>query len=177
MQPMLYRESQTHFAMWAVTSAPLILGFDLHDSNVVETNWNIIANREVLNVSQTYVKHPGYLVRNSSSYFVAEVKHGATATRGENETLPDYQVWAKPQPGGTLAVLVVNVGVEEGLNLTLPLSELFHSALFAEGAPSRVSARDLWSHSNFATCLQTCTELAVVDVPHHDGAFVLLSPA
>eukprot|EP01047_Picozoa_sp_COSAG01_P122685 COSAG01_NODE_51554_length_354_cov_0.541176_1_plen_35_part_01 len=30
VQPMLYRESQTHFAMWAVTSAPLILGFDLH---------------------------------------------------------------------------------------------------------------------------------------------------
>ena len=67
--PMSFVESQTHFAMWAITSAPLILGFDLHDSEVVNANWAIIANKEVLNVSQTWAGHPGYLVKNATGSF------------------------------------------------------------------------------------------------------------
>ena len=174
--PMTYTESQTHFAMWAVTSAPLILGFDLHDSEVVEANWKIIANEEVLNVSQTYAGHPGYLVKNSSEYFVGDVKHGCTATRGENQSLPEYQVWAKPQPGGKLAVLVVNIGVSAGLTVTLPLAELYHEGLFTEGAPAKVQIRDLWKHTEVHPGTEW-TELVVEDVAQHDGMFVLLTPA
>ncbi len=39
----------------------------LHDSAVVEANWPIIANTEVLNVSQQYAGHPGYLVSECSN--------------------------------------------------------------------------------------------------------------
>ena len=39
----------------------------LHDSAVVEANWPIIANTEVLNVSQQYAGHPGYLVSEYSN--------------------------------------------------------------------------------------------------------------
>ena len=57
-------ESRTHMGMWVVTSAPLILGFDLSDDKAVEQNWDIIANPEVLRVSQSWEGHPGRLVKN-----------------------------------------------------------------------------------------------------------------
>ena len=116
VEPMTPVESRTHFAMWCISSAPLILvrsnvstvesstqilysesllvwqGFDLHDSEVVEANWDIIANEEALNVSQSWHGHPGFLVKNSSQYYTAYVKHGFSGTRGENHSLPTYQV-------------------------------------------------------------------------------------
>jgi alpha-galactosidase len=72
-------ESQTHFAMWAVISSPLILGFDMTDTATVESVWDVIANKAVLGVSQTWAGHPGRLVANSTTYFSAKVPHGATA--------------------------------------------------------------------------------------------------
>ncbi|CAK0873497.1 unnamed protein product [Prorocentrum cordatum] len=70
-------EARTHFAAWCVTSSPLILGFDLSDSQKVDAVWHIIANREALGVSQTWAGHPGRLVANSSRYFEAVCEIGA----------------------------------------------------------------------------------------------------
>ena len=79
----------------------------------------IIANEEVLNVSQTYAGHgPGYLVANSSDSSSPRSSTDAAAAAPITQTLPMHEVWAKPQPRGKLAVLVVNVGVST-LTLTL----------------------------------------------------------
>lgn len=179
-QAMTHTESRTHFAMWAVTSAPLILSIDLADAAVVEANWDIIANREVISVSQTWSGHPGYLVQSANKTFVAT----CVAWTCENHTLPEHQIWAKPQPNGTLAVLVVNIGATgpSGLaNLTVPLSELFHPALFEGGeVPTRVHIRDVWKHAEVPPPTgdgKGWAELVVPDVQLHDGMFVLLSPA
>ena len=51
--PMTPLEWRTHFAMWAVTSSPLILGFDLTDKARLRAAWPIIANEEALVVSQS----------------------------------------------------------------------------------------------------------------------------
>ena len=175
---MTHTESRTHFGMWAITSSPLILGFDLDDAAVVEANWDIIANTDVINVSQTYAGHPGYLAKSASETFVAT----CVGWSCENLTLPEYQIWAKPQPRGQLAVLVVNIGASGGLsNLTVPLSELYHPALFAApGAPARVQIRDLWKHADVIHPRKgggkVWTELVVPDVKVHDGMFVLLTP-
>jgi len=170
---------------------------DLGDAVVVEANWDIIANTEVLNVSQTWAGHPGYLAKSSNKTFVAT----GVGWASENVTLPEYQIWAKPQPHGQLAVLVVNIGASEGLsNLTVPLSELYHPAIFADdedyseaaeaaevgeapvGAPARrVQIRDLWKHADVVHPGKeggaAWSELVVNDVPLHDGLFVLLTPA
>ena len=178
-QAMTHTESRTHFAMWAVTSAPLILSIDLADAAVVEANWDIIANREVIRVSQTWSGHPGYLVQSANKTFVAT----CVAWTCENHTLPEYQIWAKPQPNGALAVLVVNIGAAGpgGLtNLTVPLSELFHPAVFEGGeVPTRVHIRDVWKHAEVPPpgTEGGWVELVVPDVQLHDGMFVLLSPA
>jgi hypothetical protein len=66
-----HNESRLHFAMWAVTSSPLVIGFDLTDDEKVMSVWDIVANQEVLEVSATWAGHPGRLVRNSTNYYVS----------------------------------------------------------------------------------------------------------
>lgn len=45
-------ESRTHFSAWAVTSAPLILGFDLANETLMDLAYPIISNMEVISVNQ-----------------------------------------------------------------------------------------------------------------------------
>lgn len=45
-------ESRTHFSAWAVTSAPLILGFDLRNQTAMQLAYPIITNTDVLSVNQ-----------------------------------------------------------------------------------------------------------------------------
>eukprot|EP01062_Namystynia_karyoxenos_P054557 TRINITY_DN449_c0_g3_i1.p1 TRINITY_DN449_c0_g3~~TRINITY_DN449_c0_g3_i1.p1 ORF type:complete len:430 (+),score=140.87 TRINITY_DN449_c0_g3_i1:82-1371(+) len=158
-------ESRAHFSMWAVTSAPLILGLDLSNHKSVAAVWPVIANAEVIAVNQQWAGHPGRLVQNSSETFTAECKHGASDKRGDQCVLPKWQLWAKPQPGGAVAVLAVNVG-EEPANVSAPLASLGITATSA-------AARDLWAH----TANGTVQEFRAAGIPPHDCAFVLLTPA
>ena len=116
---------------------------------------------------------------NSTDYFEAELARGAAGRlSGQNASLPSYQVWAKPQPGGALAVLVVNVCdpthcAEPQLTTTLTLDELYHRELFSQGPPKSVAVRDLWRHEEVSA---HATELRAVDIPPHGGLMVLLTP-
>ena len=49
-------ESRSHFAAWAMISAPLVLGFDLSDEARMAEAWPVISNKEVIEISQTWVK-------------------------------------------------------------------------------------------------------------------------
>lgn len=161
-----YTESQTHFALWAVISSPLILGFDLTDERTLASVWNIIANREVINVSQSWAGHPGRLVANSSTYMDAVCEHGATAGRKDDCRLPFWQVWAKPQGADAVAVLVVNNG-HSPVSVTVPLA-----SVGLDG--KRASVRDLWAHTDNGTISNA---LQVNISEGHGGVFVLLTPA
>lgn len=110
-------------------------------------------------------------------------KHGCTAHRGENQKIPEWQVWAKPQNQGSLAVLVVNTcdavhcksAASLSLDLTIPLAELFVAAWEEKSqvlVPTSVRVRDLWSHTDKGVM----SELKVENVAGHDGVFVLLTP-
>jgi len=158
-------EARTHFAAWCVTSSPLILGFDLADAQQLDAVWPIIANREALRVSQTWAGHPGRLVANSSKYFDAVCEKGASDTHSHPCTFPEWQAWAKPQPGGAVAVLLVNLA-EAPVNISVDLAAL--------GLPERAACRDLWAH---AECGALVGALSAPAVPPHDGVFVLLTPS
>ena len=61
-------ESRTHFGAWAIVSAPLVLGMSLSLDDPVaqkalDTVWDVITNKEVIAVSQTWAGLPGALVR------------------------------------------------------------------------------------------------------------------
>jgi hypothetical protein len=65
-------ESRSHFSAWAVTSSPLVLGFDLLDDNLVDELWPIISNPEVHAVNQAWYNHPGRQVMITNDYQVRD---------------------------------------------------------------------------------------------------------
>mmetsp|Transcript_84057 Transcript_84057/g.225458 ORF Transcript_84057/g.225458 Transcript_84057/m.225458 type:complete len:497 (+) Transcript_84057:117-1607(+) len=69
-------ESRTHFAAWCVTSAPLVLGFDLADSEVFRRAYPVIGNKRAIDVNQRWAGHPGRLVKSSPEVFFAPTAHG-----------------------------------------------------------------------------------------------------
>ena len=83
--------NRAHFGAWCVVSSPLILGVDITDNATMASILPIISNAEAIAVNQAWAGHPGRLI----------LEHQTGAP------LP-VQVWAKPQPGGRLAVYVVN---------------------------------------------------------------------
>lgn len=47
-------ETRTHFGAWAVVSSPLTLSHDVNNDTIMDQIWPVIANKEVIAVSQTY---------------------------------------------------------------------------------------------------------------------------
>merc|ERR1740139_409035 len=70
-------ESRSHFAAWCITSSPLILGFDLTSSSLLDAVYPIISNSRAIAVNQAWHGHPGWLVRNSLATVRLGVPHGA----------------------------------------------------------------------------------------------------
>jgi len=59
-----YNQDRAHFGAWVIVSAPLILGFDVTNSNTMNLVWDIITNPETIAISQTWANHPGMLVKS-----------------------------------------------------------------------------------------------------------------
>lgn len=121
-------ESRTHFAAWCITSSPLVLGFDLSNTTLMEKNYPILGNRAAIAINQLYAGHPGHLIKNASATFVAQVGHGAgfagcDVHPCENISFPLTQVWAKPLPSNEHAVLLINLS-EELQTVHVTLAEL-----------------------------------------------------
>eukprot|EP00039_Didymoeca_costata_P012683 m.183776 g.183776 ORF g.183776 m.183776 type:complete len:595 (+) comp15549_c0_seq4:133-1917(+) len=57
-------EEMSHFGLWSIVSSPLVLGFNLSDSAIVDRVWPIITNTHALEINHDYVGHPGTLVKS-----------------------------------------------------------------------------------------------------------------
>jgi alpha-galactosidase len=79
-------EDRSHFSMWSIVSSPLILGFDMSNSETMSRVWPIITNREVIAVNQAWAGSAGQLIYK---------KIGS-------------QVWSKPLGNGSYAVLLLS---------------------------------------------------------------------
>merc|ERR1711972_141638 len=144
---------------------------------LVNSVWDIIANKEVIRVNQAWAGHPGRLVTNSSTYFDAICAR--TSPVEHPCQLPDWQVWAKPMPaefvpavdwktGATqgavplapvsMSVLVVNNANSTSAEVTIPLASL--------GMQGPASMRDLWAHTNNGT---VTGHLVFSHIPPHGG--------
>merc|ERR1711865_251027 len=75
------------------------------------------------------------------------------------------QVWAKPQPNGALAALLINHGSSSIQNHSITLRQLNLTA-------SEYDVRDIWTQKNLGSI---SSELTMSAQPY-DSAFVLLSP-
>lgn len=60
-------QERTHWGLWCVVSSPLILGFDMNDSETMDRVWPIITNLDALAISEAWIGHPGTLIRSYPS--------------------------------------------------------------------------------------------------------------
>ena len=102
----------------------------------------IISNEEAIKINQQWSGHSGTLLRNISS---------------------DVQVWYKPQPNSTVAVLVINAQ-NNSINATVALAEL--------NMTGSCAVRDVWRHQD----LGQATTAVSTEVGPTDSQFLLLAP-
>jgi len=146
--------NRAHFGAWCIVSAPLILGLDLTNPELLEPVIPIITNKEAIAVNQQWFGHPGRLI--------LELADGA------------IQIWAKPQPdkaiipradaGKSVAVLVINSGAV-GFTASIALSKL--------GAASTSMIRDIWAQKDAGVASGNLTTDLI---PAQDSRFYLLRP-
>ena len=78
-------EARSHFGSWCISSAPLILGYDLTDPAAAGRASPIVGNAAAIGVNQAWHGSAGGIVGAATETFEAVVNHGAlsqTATRG-----------------------------------------------------------------------------------------------
>lgn len=173
LRPPALTWERAHFGAWCIISSPLVLGLNLLDEEAVDRVWDIISNREAIAVNQRWAGHPGRLVRSWTP-------DGARRTRPDRQcsvpcgvefvgALEAMQLWTKPQPGNSLAVLVINIDASSagGLEYELKLSEL-HNSL-----PTEMAVRDIWHQRDVG---ETVGGVFRGSVASRDSAFLLLSP-
>eukprot|EP00038_Savillea_parva_P011730 m.199659 g.199659 ORF g.199659 m.199659 type:complete len:667 (+) comp20803_c0_seq1:35-2035(+) len=62
--PLRSDEETTHWGLWCVISAPLILGADLSNTEIMDRIWPTVTNTEALAINDAWAGHPGTLVRS-----------------------------------------------------------------------------------------------------------------
>ncbi|XP_076958267.1 alpha-galactosidase 3-like [Bidens hawaiensis] len=117
---MSYLEYRSHFSIWALMKAPLLIGCDVR--NMTAETFEILSNKEVIAVNQDPLGIQGRKVN----------------VTGTDDCL---QVWAGPISGKRFAVVLWNRCSEAG---TIKVS---WASLGLESSVS-VSIRDLWKHED-----------------------------
>jgi alpha-galactosidase len=152
---MTYEESKSHFSLWAMMAAPLILGNDLR--HMTPQTLEIISNAEIIAIDQDPLGRQGRRVMQGI----------------------DSDIYAKPLTGGAIAVALWNK-VNYPLDITLnwsdlgtpptshpaphPLPNLSGPWLCARAgfAPGRsMLLRDLWAHRDLGPHTQSFTAKGV----------------
>ena len=94
-------ESRTHFGAWCIVSSPLTIGMDVTNKEKLDSVWDILTNKEAIEVNQAWSGSPGRLVREEIN----------------------FQIWAKALTGGAQAALLINRS-DKDIDVTVTLQEL-----------------------------------------------------
>lgn len=147
---MTFTEYQTHFALWAIAKAPLILGNDL--TKLDEQTYSIIANPEVIAVNQDSLGEQATCKVECSAF------NTWLGTR--------VQVWAAALANGDTAVALINWSLSGKKNYTLHFKDI--------GLTGTFKVRDLWSRSDLAESVEALT---VDSIPSHGNRLFRLTPS
>ena len=155
-KPLSVAEWRSHFGAWAVNSSPLILSFDLANETVLDSVWPFVTNMEAIAVNQAWSGHPGAVLPLDESGGVAVGSHNASA-------------WAKPLPGGGVAVVLVNMREAGAIDVDLAVPSALSPAL-----PPTASVRDVWAHADAGAAV--AGTFAVRGLEPHDSRFLVFKP-
>merc|ERR1712130_204379 len=99
-------ENQAHFSMWAITSAPLILGNDV--TNMHADIIKIVTNKQAIAINQGYAANEKYPGNAGDIIFKSN----------------NAQIWYKPLPNNVAGVALFNRAGNVTQNVTLNLIDL-----------------------------------------------------
>lgn len=147
-------EQRTHFTLWCLIKAPLLLGNDLRHvpANVLD----IITNKELIAWNQDVLGQQGY--KRWSSV-------GINAVDSEDDDDDQsFQVWAGDLSAGRVAVVLLNRS-QQPQTITARWSDIGYPAKAA-------SVRDVWKHQDLGVYRDQFAAM----VNSHDVVAIELSP-
>ena len=130
---------------WAIVSSPLVLGFDLRNTTMVDLHWDTITNVAALEVNRDYAGHSGSLFAESS---LNVTLHACDWKAGVTCQWPAWTAWYKPLSGrderhSTMAILLMN-NDDKAVDLSFKFSDvpaaLVHSSSSSSSSSSAVGA-------------------------------------
>jgi hypothetical protein len=163
------RSRYTHFALWSITSSPLILSLDLNNQTAMDFAWPIISNKEAIGVNQSMSGESGNVFAQANT-----TVNLARWTKG----VPAWQFLSKAQGQDRVAVLLVNHG-----NTSRDLSVEFASvpklacaapAHAATSASAGCAVRDIWAQKDLGTFKGG--RFTASKLPPHGSAFLVVGP-
>lgn len=169
-------ESRSHFSMWAVMKAPLIIGTDV--TKMTPATLATLSNREVIAINQDGLGvQAALLPRNVSG---ADHGNGMSATTAAVSSDP-VLTWAGPLSGGDHVALAVN-NLLHNATLKISLAAVLGTAMDVMvadmPAPGSMAAsvrvRDVWAAKELGAFPVTHT-LRFAGVRPHDCVLLRLS--
>lgn len=135
--------NQTHFTMWCMMNAPLMLGLDLRHVKKGDTLWKIIANKELIALNQDALGIQAKRVYCSLAQDEPDVSYVTNNDR--------VDILAKPLKDGSMAISFVNMSEEEKGAYSVTVEQLVkmlghkmvNKDLFVNAGEYRVV--DLWT--------------------------------
>jgi hypothetical protein len=167
-------ETRTHFGAWAIVSSPLTLSHDVNNDTIMDQIWDVISNKEAIEVSQTYAGFSGGVFQESSRMVKLDEVNYAKAEKGMAEhelssTGPmetaSHTFLYKPMTWDRTrtAVMLINSDAS-AQNLTFNLADV-------PGLTGPCDVRCIWGHKDLGNFETSFTH----EVASHDAMFLMLS--
>lgn len=170
--PPTLTEQRTHFGLWCILSAPLTLSLDFSNATAVDAVWDIISNAAAIGVDQAWAGSPGGVFASDSSQNVTLPHCTPNWDGDQNCTVPGYQAWYKPLPGGAAAVFVANHAPAANPSITVDFAAIPGLPCSASGC--RYNVTDVWAQAPLGVVNGS---YAVPSLASHDSLFLTLHPA
>jgi len=161
-------EYTTHFSLWVLMKAPLLIGCDIR--NLSSDYYNILANPDVIAVSQDPfgvqgqrvwswnaslgIANKAWRARRGNEYFSGPVAPG------------DLEIWAVPlSMSNSVGVILLNRNISNTTTITVDWDQI--------GVPSgSAKVRDLWAQQTLGAYENSFS----ADVDPHGVSFVTITP-
>ena len=152
---MTFEEYKTHFSLWCLMKAPLLIGCDLTSASA-ET-FEILKNTEAIAVNQDGLGVQGHRVwsdKGGNKEVDGDVPEG------------DFEVWAGPLMSGQVAVILLNKS-DKPADITASFQDC------GLRPNDKVEVRDLWTHKDIGSFTTTYTGKSI---PSHGVQFLICTP-
>jgi len=161
-------EYTTHFSLWVLMKAPLLIGCDIR--NLSSEYYNILANQEVIAVSQDPIGVQGQRIWSWNST-TNDINKSLRNKRGNEyfsgPVFPgDTEIWAVPLTANSaVAVILLNRGMPNDTSITVEWSQIGI-------ATGDAKVRDIWAQQTLGSYSNSFS----ATVAPHSVSFITVTP-